>query len=317
MPVTDPPVTKPLPVVDLETQVALLIHPERNPTKYQPFARAQDFPFEPLANGVSRVNAWWLAEAAWLSYFQSGADIAAAYKANTGLDAELIGVDGTEFTVASNGAFAIVAFRGTQPDDWKDIFSDACWIPDGWDIGHVHRGFGAAFKAAWPALSTRLNRLPAGCPVWFTGHSLGAALATLAAWRAGRAGGVCTFGSPLVGNQVFTGQFNTRFADRSARYVNDFDIVTRVPPEPFAFPFGRYTHVDALRWIERTGTVAEGGPPPAGFFSDIVGAANSSFALHLMEHLETLGFPALPDAFRDHTPLHYVIHVWNDFAAHA
>jgi hypothetical protein len=310
-------VTKPLPVVDLDTQIALLIHPERNPTRYQPFARARDFPFEPLTVGVSRVNAWWLADAAWLAYGQSGADIAAVYKASTGLDAELLGVGGTDFTIASNGAFAIVAFRGTQPGKWNDIFADVRWIPERWDEGHVHRGFREAFEAAWPALDARLRRLPDGCPVWFTGHSLGAAVATLAAWRAGRAGGVCTFGSPLVGNQVFTGQFNTRFAHRSARYVNDFDLVTRVPPEPFAFPFGRYTQVDVLRWIDRNGRIAEGGPSPAGFFSDVVGAANASFVLHLMEHLETMGLPALPDALRDHTPLHYVIHVWNDFALHS
>src|SRR5205814_9659592 len=33
--------------------------------------------------------------------------------------------------------------------------------------------------------------------------------------------GVCTFGSPLVGNQSFAGSFNTKLPDRSLRYVND------------------------------------------------------------------------------------------------
>ncbi len=277
-----------------------------------PFEHASAFPFDLGAKPISRVNAWWLAEAAWLSYSHSDAAIKSVYKSATGLDAELIAVDGTEFTVATNGAFAIVAFRGTQPDDWKDVLSDGAWIPKQWDIGHVHQGFAKAFEAAWPALQDRLQQLPSGCAVWFTGHSLGAALATLAAWRASGAG-ICTFGSPLVGNQVFAGTFNARFSERSLRYVNDFDIVTRVPPEGFAFPFGRFTHVDTLRWIDRSGTTTAG-PVPNAFFSDVIGATNATFMLHVVQHLAI--FPSLPDTLRDHTPLHYVIHVWNDFARH-
>jgi hypothetical protein len=161
-------------------------------------------------------------------------------------------------------------------------------------------------------LKERLQQLPKDCSVWFTGHSLGAALATLAAWRAGGTG-VCTFGSPLVGNQVFAGNFNIRFAGRTLRYVNDFDIVTRVPPEPLAFPFGRFAHVDALRWIDRTGTTSSG-PVPNAFFSDVIGAGNATFMLHVVQHPAI--FPSLPDALRDHTPLHYVIHVWNDCVRH-
>jgi hypothetical protein len=292
----------------------LLTHPETNPTAYEPFAGARQFTFEPSAR-ASRVNSWWLADASWLAYWHSVPDIAAAYAKNTDLTAELVSVDDTDFTIASNAQVAIVAFRGTQPDRWVDIFSDVRWVPRAWDIGHVHHGFADAFEVAWPALQERLRRLPAGCAVWFTGHSLGAALATLAAWRVADTAGVCTFGSPLVGNQVFAGQFNTRFADRSLRYVNDFDIVTRVPPEPVAFPFGRFTHVDAVRWIDRPGTINQG-PVPGGFFQDVIGSANASFMLHLVQHLGTLGFPSLPDALRDHTPLHYAIHVWNDFVQH-
>ncbi|HEX7797296.1 MAG TPA: lipase family protein, partial [Vicinamibacterales bacterium] len=268
--------TKKLPDVDLKTQLVLLTHPEQNPTHYVPFEDAASFPFEAAAKPVSRVNAWWLAEAAWLSYGHSEEAIKNVYKTAAGLDAELVSVDGTEFTIATNGAFAIVAFRGTQPDDWEDVFSDLEWVPKPWDIGHVHRGFAKAFEAAWPALQERLQRLQKGCPVWFTGHSLGAALATLAAWRAGGAG-ICTFGSPLIGDQIFAGTFNSRFSAQSLRYVNDFDIVTRVPPEEFAFPL-RFTHVDALRWIDRHGAIGNG-PVPTDFFKDVIGAANARFML--------------------------------------
>jgi hypothetical protein len=44
--------------------------------------------------------------------------------------------------------------------------------------------------------------------------------------------------------------------------------------------------------------------------------AESSFVLHWLRNSGTLGFPSLPPGLHDHTPLHYVIHMWNDFAAH-
>jgi hypothetical protein len=73
-----------------------------------------------------------------------------SYRAITDLDAELLGVGGTDFTIASNGAFAIVAFRGTQPGKWNDIFADVRWISERWDAGHVHRGFPDALRDHTP-----------------------------------------------------------------------------------------------------------------------------------------------------------------------
>jgi hypothetical protein len=309
---TTAPRKKTLPSVDVDTQITLLTHAERNPTGYEPFADADRFVFDPDAAVWSRVNAWWLAEASWLSYFQSEPFIQQAYQSRAGMNAVLRSVQGTDFTVAWNQRAAIVAFRGTQPDRWEDIFSDALWAPIAWRAGHVHKGFALAIDTVWPALQAVLDDLPSTARVWFTGHSLGAALATLAAFRCGTTAGVYTFGCPLVGNQVFAGSYNMRLGTASARYVNDHDIVTRVPPEEFAFPFGRYTHVDAGRWIDRDGGV-HAGPGPGRFFSDVVG--QPAFMVFLMEHLHSLHLPALPDALRDHTPLHYAIHVWNDFVA--
>lgn len=312
MPVIEPPKKKPLPQVDVETQMTLLTHPEQNPTNYKAFADAATFAFEPHATTVTRVNAWWLADAAWLAYSHSNDHIKSVYQQQTGLTAELVGEGGTECTIATNGAYAIVAFRGTQPDDWQDLFSIVRWKPKQWDAGHVHGGFAEALDVAWPKVKDRLDRLPAGCRIWFAGHSLGAALAMFAALRVPGAAGICTIGSPLVGNQIFAGTFNTRFSNRSLRYVNDSDLVTRVPPEVFAFPFGRYTHVDAVRWIDPDGNIGQSAPP--AFFSAAIG--DPAFILHFIEHHGTLNFPSIPDSLRDHTPLHYAIHLWNDFATH-
>ena len=129
--------------------------------------------------------------------------------------------------------------RPFTPDDWKDIFSDVLLKAKPWDVGHAHQGFGKALEPIWKPLEGALNLLK-DRPVWFTGHSLGGALATLAAFRRRQhPGGVYTFGSPRVGNGVFAGSFDGVYMERSVRYVNDHDAVTHVPSEIVAFPHGR------------------------------------------------------------------------------
>jgi triacylglycerol lipase len=310
------PLRKPLPAhLSIEQQRQLLLAPESNPTGYVPFENASEFPFEPGAITHSRVNAWWLAEASWLSYWHDTDAVARVYRERTGLDCTPVAVKGAECTVASGERFAIVAFRGTQPDDWSDILDDACFAPVAWDAGHVHQGFARRFANITPRLQPVLDRLGPTCRVWFTGHSLGAAVATLAAFRhRNLAGGVYTFGSPLVGNSVFAGTSGAALGPTSTRYVNDHDLVTRVPPEPFALPFGLYTHVDHPRWINEDGQIGTTRPAVPHFIRSVFGRAN--VALDLVElHQRGMG-RSLPDALADHTPLYYVLHCWNDFALH-
>ncbi len=95
--------------------------------------------------------------------------------------------------------------------------------------GVVHCGFHAALEQIWAAaLQPCLTRLKAANPartIWLTGHSLGGALATLAAARLADVTGLYTFGSPLVGDR----QFAERCPDRAYRVVNNNDIVPHVP----------------------------------------------------------------------------------------
>ncbi len=150
MPEIEPPKKKPLPKVDVETQMTLLTHPEQNPTNYKAFAEAGTYAFEPHATTVTGVNAWWLADAAWLAYSHSNDHIKTVYQQQTGLTAELVGEGGTECTIATNGAYAIVAFRGTQPDDWRDLFRSSDGSPS--------RGTRATCMADSPRRSTWRGR---------------------------------------------------------------------------------------------------------------------------------------------------------------
>ena len=148
----------------------------------------------------------------------------------------------------------MAAFRGTEADSIHDIITDAQFAFADWDNldERVHKGFREALDLVWPQLVAAIKPL-ADRRVWFTGHSLGGALATLAADRLvrerareglGELGGVYTFGSPLVGDRRFVDGFNSRVGDRSFRFVNDQDAVTRVPP-----PLVGYRHVNTEHFV--------------------------------------------------------------------
>lgn len=70
-------------------------------------------------------------------------------------------------------------------------------------------------NALWLAELAKL-----GCPVFYTEHSLGAALATLAAARRAPKAGYA-FGSPRVGNQAFTSTLASVPIRRQLLFVTD------------------------------------------------------------------------------------------------
>ena len=129
--------------------------------------------------------------------------------------------------------------------------------------GALHRGFTVAFNSvAADVVATVTPLQRAGVKVHITGHSLGAALASLAALHleaqpecTGAVATVHTYGSPRVGDFVFAAAFARAFRNRAFRFVNNEDLVTRVPsPE---FPFGknilRYDHVGEMKFIDAQG----------------------------------------------------------------
>jgi len=87
------------------------------------------------------------------------------------------------------------------------------------------------------------------------GHSLGGALATLAAMDIklnvpGKSVSCYTFGSPKVGDSAFAGAYNKLVPD-THRFVNDTDLVPKIPP------FG-YEHVGDLHHLGPSGESAGG-----------------------------------------------------------
>jgi hypothetical protein len=162
---------------------------------------------------------------------------------------QFIEADDTQCFVASIPQTVLIAFRGTESvGDW---LADLNFLNRARPYGLVHRGFLEAFQAVEAQLVEALTALP-NRELLLTGHSLGGALATIAAaeWH-GRfaAKWIMTFGQPAVGKGAFT-QFMRPQTDSFIRFVNDDDIVAQVPPT--------YHHVGGLIHFDAAGNVPAG-----------------------------------------------------------
>jgi len=158
-----------------------------------------------------------------------------------------------------------------------------------------------ALEEVWSDLLPHLTQLDGkGCKLWVTGHSLGAALATLCAGRYNNVQGVYTFGSPRVGNDGFKEKLDANIY----RVVNNDDIVARVPPP------GTYVHVGELKFIDSDGIIQDHmieKERPANEPRD--GTYDQESTNH-QDRNSFAGF--VPAAFRDHVPLLYAVHLWNN-----
>ena len=189
---------------------------------------------------------------------------------------------------------AILAFRGTDKDDFSDLADDFNALPQPWRAGgKVHSGFAGALLEIWPAVEGSLQ--PIGeYRLLFTGHSLGAAMATLAA-SLQRPKSLFTFGSPRVGNQAFVDLLKGL---DNHRYVDCCDLVARVPPEGAL----GYTHVPGdIYYIDRNRAVRQLDPDDASIGRDQIEAEED----YVKNYSWRIGDVALRP-LADHAPVNYV-----------
>ena len=207
------------------------------------FSRRPFSPFDPTTSAYSPVNALWLAELSRLVYRHDTEEenpppqpTRTRYLENVGFKQRQFFASletGTQALLVEFGGaspFAVLVFRGTE-QNIQDYLTDL-------EIGKlllgsnkkdVHSGFSQALDSVWGAIEVALSQLD--CPIFYTGHSLGAALATLAAARhAPRA--LYTFGSPRVANPAFIAALGNI---PIYRIVDAEDIVTTVPSEALGF----------------------------------------------------------------------------------
>jgi triacylglycerol lipase len=184
---------------------------------------------------------------------------------------------------------AILVFRGTEVHSRSDIKTDLLtYFKSAEPFSRVHAGFQQSLNSVWNRIFNHVSKRQTALPLLITGHSLGAALATLAAakilqlqtnqqsaeslekenlWPMSYVQGLYTYGQPRVGNQDFATIFdylvkksrlyplpgtNIHPATVTVRLVNGNDIVPRLPDGFF------YAHVGELKYFDQSGKLHEG-----------------------------------------------------------
>lgn len=135
----------------------------------------------------------------------------------------------------------ILVFRGTQTQaEWlknlnaaQKLYTSAA---SGQSYGEVHEGFLDLMQRLTPSLAEVAQQLDPTIPCYVTGHSLGAAIATLAAFELVQAVPqlkdqvrLYTFAGPRVCSPTFA-KFHHQFVPNAYRIVNLGDTVPLVPP---------------------------------------------------------------------------------------
>lgn len=152
--------------------------------------------------------------------------------------------DGTEALIVKTGSCIIISFRGTEPSELQDIISDINIIPKRAEKqGIVHSGFAEALDKIWDDLETYLDSIHStGDLVYICGHSLGGALATVAAARSKYFCQVYTYGQPRVGDRKYSKNVKSTIY----RHVQGADIVPSVP-----LPLAFYRHMGAIKVVDK------------------------------------------------------------------
>lgn len=188
--------------------------------------------------------------------------------------------NGTQAFLAKNNEFAVLSFRGTQPDKWEDIRTDIRVLKLRTVDGRVHIGFKKAFDDVKDAIVIELRKHLGEMPLYITGHSLGAALATVAVQEIeeefnDQVAACYTFGSPRVGDGKYERAIKVPFY----RIVNTTDIVTLIP-----FLLGTFVHVGDTRYLSRRKindvyVLYRGIPSLTRFFESIIETVSALFHL--------------------------------------
>ncbi|GAB1541204.1 hypothetical protein NUACC21_38740 [Scytonema sp. NUACC21] len=170
----------------------------------------------------------------------------------------------------------ILAFRGSEEkSDWqinmnrlkdKDFsknykiclhtgfcdYLNSIWKPYNDPKGRVEA------KGIQAILQEEMEQAPKS--LWITGHSLGGAVAVLAAAVCTlgnspiKVSGVYTYGQPRVGDLRFAKLYNSQLKSKTFRFVNNNDVVTKIPTWAPVFFF---YHVGQIKYLTQDGEILD------------------------------------------------------------
>ncbi len=197
---------------------------------------------------------------------------------------------GTQAFLAEGREQALLVFRGSdEPLDWINNLRIELGPWRG--RGRVHCGFADSLEAVWPEVEAALQQITR--PLLITGHSLGGALASLAASLVPHEE-LITFGAPKVGDAEFCASLGS-----ARRFVNNEDLVCRLPPTGVSL-VQAYGHAGQLVLIGPTGETSQPAEPTSLDRFDV--------SLDRVWEMVLLGLSAgrLPRMLMDHAPINYV-----------
>jgi predicted lipase len=199
-----------------------------------------------------------------------------------GFERDVIIVGNDTCVVFHNEENVIIAFAGS--DDAKDWFENMKFCKKKTSYGSIHSGFYDSWEEVQEYLSEILHvRRLQGKKTYITGHSLGGALAMLCAidfvYR-NCIQRVVTFGSPRVGNMTWKKAYNKVCGNfKTIRYVNDQDIVTKIPTF-------LYWHVGSSVYFNDRGDIVK--ERPDSFWRIISNKIEGAFDHRLNDYYKSL-----------------------------
>lgn len=214
-------------------------------TSIKPFKQS----FKPRTIQYQPANAYWLSVCADEAY-ESAKKIKAKALNEWGFEVfNFIKRADTQCFIASTNQFIVIAFRGTEVNKYKDLLTDADLALTTGYGGKVHKGFKQAYAKVRSVVKEKLKAHNAeNKTLWLTGHSLGGALAVLAAYELKQQGykvnGVYTIGQPRVGNNSFSNSFDKLLKNKCFRFIDKDDKVPEIPLKEFG-----YSHVGQSIYI--------------------------------------------------------------------
>ena len=248
----------------LLSQWEFALNPEGKPPWFNGYELAP--PFDPAKTDFTPENAWWLSELCRLVYTPDNKERNRPWHKDEPLRSEFLekrspfredhsihrtGNHAAIYTRQSPdfAPFTVLCFRGTNK--LRQWIMNLTALPIAWDKEvapeiHVHKGFKILFDRVWPLVEPCL--VDAEGPLFFTGHSLGAALATMAAMKV-RPSALYTFGSPRVGNEAF---YRHLASVPHHRIVNHHDIVPLLPEREEKLGDRAFRHGGNLVSLEKT-----------------------------------------------------------------
>lgn len=216
---------------------------------------------------LHRGNAYWMALFSRLVYRNTGAsnkrpDEAFILEALQQKDRRFLAVTGynknhAQAMLVEHASYISMVFRGTDElVDWLDNLNIA---KKETEFGVFHKGFYDSLYHIWPQMeqdyldlekkSRRVRK-----PLFITGHSLGGAIASIAAAKClydqRPFVSVYTFGQPRALSLDSVPAFNAACADRFFRMQNHHDLVSHTPAN-----IAHYGHVGHCLYIDEFGAL--------------------------------------------------------------